>query len=83
MIKCSSAKRVYVTENLAEDALLEAHANFSYGKGQGPVAVYRCDDCGYFHLTSKGEMNPRLAKEMKEGKLGLEKEARHWLRKIK
>ena len=83
MIKCSSTKRVYLSQAMAEDALIEAHSSFHYRKGQGPVAVYRCDDCGYFHLTSQGMVNPRLSQWLAEGKIGREREARHWLKKIK
>jgi hypothetical protein len=82
MIKCVSNKKVYQTAELAEEALIEAHAQFEY-KGGGPIGVYRCEDCGYFHLTSKGDMNSRLAELIKEGKIERAREANHWLHKIK
>ncbi|MBS1505821.1 MAG: hypothetical protein JSS79_04155 [Bacteroidetes bacterium] len=82
MIKCSTGKRVYLTEALAEDALLDAHGRHQYA-GTGPVAFYRCDDCGYYHFTSKGPMNEKLAKLLASGKLKLQQEANHWEKKLK
>lgn len=83
MIKCVSGKRVYVTREQAEEALVGAHTRFDYARGQGPVNVYRCDDCGYFHLTSKGPVNEVLQQRKKEGKIDREKEADAWLNKLK
>jgi len=82
MIKCSSGKRVYLTESLAEDALIDAHGRHHYA-GTGPIAFYRCDDCGYYHFTSKGAMNSKLASLLASGKLKLNQEANHWERKLK
>lgn len=83
MIKCVTGKKVYLTQELAEEALIGAHTRFYYAKGQGPVAVYRCDDCGYFHLTSQGPLNTQLAQYIKNGKMNKQKEADKWLRKLK
>ena len=69
--------------SIAEGALIEARTRFEYRLGSGPVAVYKCEDCGYYHLTSKGEMNVRLAQYLKEGKIERQKEADRWLNKIK
>ena len=83
MASCSSGKRGYVTESVAEDALIEARTRYGGEKEGGPVAVYRCDDCGQFHLTSKGPMNPKLTAYIKEGKLKLNQEAGRWMEKLK
>jgi len=83
MKACPSKKKTYLTESLAEEALLEARSTYDYGKGSAPIAVYRCEDCGYFHLTSKGTLNAKLDKHLKEGKITLQKEANHWLAKLK
>lgn len=82
MIKCSTGKRVYLTETLAEDALIDAHGRHQYA-GTGPIAIYRCDDCGYYHFTSKGAMNEKLATLRASGKLKLQQEASHWEKKLK
>ncbi len=83
MIKCVTQKKVYLTQELAEEALLGAHTRFHYAKGQGPVGVYKCDDCGYFHLTSKGTVNSKLAQEIKAGNIDRQKRADEWVNKLK
>jgi hypothetical protein len=83
MIKCSSHKKVYATKEIAEDALIEAHTQFDYGRGNGPVAIYQCEDCGYYHLSSKGVINEKLDKYLKEGKIQKQKEANWWMNKMK
>jgi len=82
MVKCVSNKKVYPSKELAEEALIEAHSQFEF-KGGGPIAVYQCEDCGYFHLTSKGQMNQKLAELLKDGKIQRSREANQWLHKIK
>ena len=74
---------MYASRELAEDALIEARIRFNYPHGGGPVAVYKCDDCGYYHLTSQGVMNERLSTFIEEGKLKLHKEAGYWTDKLK
>lgn len=68
---------------IAEDALIEARTTFEYGTHAGPVAVYQCEDCGHYHLTSKGTVNARLALYISEGMLRRQKEANQWMDKIK
>ena len=82
MFKCSTGKRVYVTESLAEDALIDAHSRHQYS-GSGPIAIYRCEDCGYYHFTSKGEMNKKLAELIASGKIRRQQEANQWMNKLK
>jgi len=79
---CTTNKRGYASEALAEEALIDARTRHGNEK-DGPTAVYRCDDCGQYHLTSKGPMNPRLAEYIKDGKLKLNQEANRWLGKLK
>ena len=83
MIKCISHKKTYPSPEIAEDALIEAHTHFDYRAASGPIAVYQCDDCGSYHLTSKGTMNTKLAEYIKTGKIHQQKEANRWLDKIK
>jgi len=83
MIKCVSNKKVYPSEEIAEDALIDTWSRFEYPNGQGPIAVYRCEECGYYHFTSKGTLNQKLAKVIKEGKLARNREANHWENKLK
>ena len=79
---CITGKRVYSSETLAEDALIEAATRHGEGSG-GPVAVYLCHDCANYHLTSKGQMNTRLEQYIRDGKLKLNHEANRWLKKFK
>jgi hypothetical protein len=83
MIKCVSNKKPYPSKEIAEDALIEAHTNFEYKHRSGPIAIYLCEDCGYYHLTSQGTMNEKLERLLKEGKIQRQKEANQWLNKIK
>jgi hypothetical protein len=63
-------------------ALIEARTRFDYTNNQGPVTVYRCDECGFYHLTSQGKMNETLEKYLATGKIKLQKEADRWLEKL-
>lgn len=83
MITCITHKKVFLTLRQAEDALVDARIKYNYQNHLGPVGVYHCDECGYFHLTSKGIMNDTLKNHMDSGKLKLDKEAAHWLSKLK
>ncbi|NJN42995.1 MAG: hypothetical protein HC811_12960 [Flammeovirgaceae bacterium] len=83
MHKCSSGKRGYASEELAVDALIGAHSTFIYKKGQGPISVYHCEDCGHYHFTSKGPMNERLYQQIKAGNISKEREANHWNSKFR
>lgn len=74
---------MYSTLEMAEDALIEARTRFDYPPNSGPIAVYPCEDCGHYHLTSQGKMNEKLAKYLAEGKIQLQKEANRWLDKLK
>jgi hypothetical protein len=81
-IKCPTGKRIYLTENLAVDALIDAHSRNQYA-GTGPINIYRCEDCGYYHFTSKGKMNEKLSQQIASGKIKKDQEANQWLNKLK
>lgn len=83
MDKCVTGKRMYGSERLAEDVLLESWVRYDYRDHSGPVAVYRCDDCGRYHLTSKGPMNERLAEAIKDGSIEKQKRGRAWEARVK
>lgn len=78
MSTCSSGKRSYLNEDVAVEALIEAHVHFDYRKHSGPVAVYRCDSCGQFHLTSSGPMNQKLRQAIDDGTLEKLRMAKKW-----
>lgn len=81
--RCRTGKRVYLTQEIAEEALIGARINYKYPENTGPVGVYQCEECGFYHLTSKGPMNERLAKYMAEGKIRRSSESEEWLRKLR
>lgn len=82
-MKCPTGKRLYLTEQLAEAALIEAQIHFEFRSGQGPIAVYRCDDCRNFHLTSRGPMNERLSQLITNGSIKKQRDASRWQDKFK
>jgi hypothetical protein len=83
MVNCITKKKSYRSREIAEDALIEAWISFDYQRGNGPVAVYQCEDCGEFHLTSTGPMNERLTKAIDSGLIKRQKEANQWTSKFK
>jgi hypothetical protein len=68
---------------MAEDGLLEIWMRYNVRESNGPVSIYQCEDCGYFHLTSRGPMNERLSKYLSEGKIKRDQEAKYWEDKFK
>ncbi len=73
------SKRSYTTENLAVDALIEARIRFEQNSS---CTVYMCEDCGNYHLTSRGELHPALKKMLDSGKIGQERRAFQWQQKV-
>jgi hypothetical protein len=82
-MKCPTGKKIYPTENLAVEALIGAHTAYNYPSGQGPIAVYQCEECGNYHLTSRGPMNAHLAELIAKGDIKKQKTADEWEEKIK
>ncbi|HMG89899.1 MAG TPA: hypothetical protein VK589_07560 [Chryseolinea sp.] len=83
MNKCNSGKRIFQTQEDAVEALVAARTRFDYREGNGPVSVYRCDECGFFHLTSKGQMNETLKKSLSDGSINRKKQADDWEERLK
>ncbi len=50
---CSSGKNFYLTRVIAEEALSELRKRVDFRAGTGPKSVYRCEECGGWHFTSK------------------------------
>ena len=83
MNRCISGKRLYASQQIAEDVLIETWTRFDFTPANGPIAVYQCEDCGYYHLTSRGPMNDKLAKAIEEGRIRRGQEAARWIDKLK
>jgi len=74
---------MYASKELAEDVLIETWTRFDFNTNSGPVSVYQCEDCGQFHLTSRGPMNEKLSKAITEGTIHRLKEANRWADKFR
>ena len=83
MMKCSTGKKIYATRSIAEDVLIELWIKNEFSPGQGPCTVYQCDDCRYFHLTSQGSMNERLATLLENGYIKRMRTASRWTDRFK
>jgi hypothetical protein len=80
---CPSGKISYATPAIADDVLIELWSKNEYNPASAPIAVYRCDDCGLFHLTSKGVMSEKLSTAIASGKIKRQREANRWEEKFK
>jgi hypothetical protein len=80
---CPSGKQSYFDENQAIAALLDLWSRIDFKKGQGPVTVYCCEDCGNYHFTSSGSMHPRLDELLKSGNTRLTRTASEWEKKLR
>jgi hypothetical protein len=80
---CITGKIRYASNQLAEDALIELWTKRDYPEGNGPIAVYKCEDCGDYHHTSRPPMNEQLSKALASDKMKLQREANKWLDKFK
>ena len=83
MKSCITGKKSFASIEVAEDVLIETYTRFEFAPNQGPIAIYKCDDCGYYHLTSQGMMNEKLKKCLQDGSIARQKEANRWLDKFK
>ncbi len=82
MLRCSTGKKIYYSEQDAEEALVDAWVRNNYREGSGPIGIYQCDNCGYFHWTSQPPMNQRLQEALQDGSISKEQEANKWRSKF-
>jgi hypothetical protein len=80
---CPTRKKMYSTEAVAEEALISAWITYQYKGGNGPIGVYLCEECGSYHLTSKGAMNTKLEEYIALGKIERGADVEAWLDKIR
>ena len=80
--KCTSGKRCFDTEKIAQEALIQHHIINDYPSNQGPRSVYQCEDCGVWHFTSKCNVSllndPDVIQRIKK-----ERVANEWERKLR
>lgn len=60
---CITKKRSYQNKEDAENALV--YSRISSGSS-GARNIYLCDDCGYWHLTSRGELSEVVKSRQRE-----------------
>lgn len=80
---CSSGKRVFDTQELANEALINNHIVNDYKPNEGPLNVYQCDDCGLWHFTSKGSKSDLLDDQEVIERIKKERLATYWERQLK
>ncbi|MFT5513196.1 MAG: hypothetical protein ACI8SE_001598 [Bacteroidia bacterium] len=79
-MSCPSKKKEHTTIGAAEGALIDARIRFV---GNSAVNVYECEDCGNWHLTSKGETHPKLQEMIDSGSLDEEIKKFEWREKYR
>ncbi len=82
MIDCSSGKICYLTQQMAEAALIDNRARYNYSVGQGPTNIYMCEICNCYHFTSKGELHPLLKDDNTQQRINKLKQGRDWEDKL-
>lgn len=74
-------KNQYMSQDLAETALIDQHIYKGFLPHEGPQNVYECDYCGHWHLTSKSlARNERLQEMIDSGELKRLQTAQRWER---
>ncbi|MEL6535586.1 MAG: hypothetical protein AAFQ98_09260 [Bacteroidota bacterium] len=78
-MKCSTGKYAYLSQDLAETALVDQHIYKGFLVHEGPQNVYECQVCGHWHLTSKAQTrNERLQQMYDSGEMKRKQEASQW-----
>lgn len=80
---CVTGKRIYDSEQIALEALIDMRGKNNYRINSGPINVYQCDDCGLWHFTSKGAIHPSLQTEETQKRISSQNEAEFWERKLR
>ncbi|WP_420578471.1 hypothetical protein [Ekhidna sp.] len=82
-MKCSSGKRSFDSHTLAEEALIQHHIRNDYQKGQGPLNVYECQECGNWHFTSQGPEHELFGDPEMVKRIESERRAFLWERRLR
>ena len=82
-MRCSTGKRCFAGESVALEALIQNHIINDYLPNEGPVNVYECHQCGYWHFTSKGLKNAIFKDADTLKRIQQERRANYWERKLK
>lgn len=82
-MKCSSGKRAYSNLVLAKETLIQHHIRNNYKRGEGPINVYECQECGNWHFTSKGAENEIFEDQEVMARIESERRAFLWEQKLR
>ncbi len=82
-MNCVTGKRCFVTESLGVEALIQNHIRNDYRKGEGPKNIYECQECGYWHFTSKGAEHEVFSDEEILKRIRTERQGFQWERKMR
>jgi hypothetical protein len=77
-MKCSTGKKGYYNENEVQEALIRSHIRFQ----STACNYYMCNDCGEYHLTSRGEKHPLLDDSEIQKRIKDEQREQDWLGKF-
>ncbi len=77
---CPSRKIIYYNEQEAKEALIKLHVKY---QNSSTRTFYKCSQCGYFHLTSSGEIDDTLKQAQQTGRIDQLSEADYWIRKLR
>ena len=80
---CSTGKRMFLSEGLAEEALIQNHIRNDYRPGEGPTNIYECAICGAWHFTSKNAIHPLLEDPDVIKRIETERRAYLWEQRLK
>lgn len=73
-MRCPTGKNSYYSESEVQEALIRSHIRFL----QGAKNYYQCHDCGEYHLTSQGEINPILNDPEVKKRIKREQQEQEW-----
>jgi hypothetical protein len=73
-MRCSTGKNGYYTEAEVQEALIRSHIRFVKAASN----YYQCNDCGEYHLTSKGEPHPILDDPTVQQRIKQERLSQDW-----
>ena len=74
MPSCSQNKNGYYTEEEVQEALIRSQIRFV----KAATNYYCCQECGEYHLTSRGERHPILNKPETKKRIETECQQQAW-----
>ena len=80
--ECTTGKKCFDTKDQADQALINIHALGNFRAGSGPIAVYQCEDCNYWHFTSKGNKSSLLDDPEVKDHIKKTQQSRFWEDKL-